>query len=297
MIRFNVSPAQRFVLFICATALCFIIGSVIVGIVLYGGMSPARMRIATVLQDLVMFILPALVTAMIITRRPATFLSIDRKPDVASVVLVIAALVASVPAMNVVISWNESLTLPESMSGLESWMRSSEQSAGDMVKALISGTSVGSLVLAILIMGILAGFSEELFFRGTFQRLLITTPVNAHVAIWITAVVFSAIHMQFFGFVPRLLLGAFFGYLAWWSGSVWLAVIAHIVNNTCAAVSMWISARGGVDFNEIGVSSSSFDREAVILSIIVTSFLIRIIYKRSRILNSCNDDLRKEQSF
>lgn len=286
MIRFNVPPVQRFVLFICATALCFIIGSVIVGIVLYGGMSPTRMRIGTVLQDVVIFIIPSLATAMIITRRPATFLSVDSKPDVVSVALVIAALFASVPAMNMVISWNESLTLPESMSGLESWMRSSEQSAGDMVKTLISGTSVGSLILAILIMGILAGFSEELFFRGTFQRLLITTPVNAHVAIWITAIVFSAIHMQFFGFVPRLLLGAFFGYLAWWSGSVWLAVIAHIINNTCAAASMWISARGGMDFNEIGVSSTPFDMGAVVLSIIVTSLLIGIIYKRSRGLNA-----------
>lgn len=281
MLKFNVPAAQRYVLFICATALCLIVASVIMGLIVHGGVTPARLRIATVIQDVIIFVLPALATAMIITRRPATFLAVDAKPDWVSVALTVAALLASVPAMNMIIAWNEHLTLPGSMGALEAWMRSSEQSARDMVRMLMSGTSVGSLVLAILIMGVLAGFSEELFFRGTLQRLMSTTPVNAHVAIWVTAIIFSAIHMQFFGFVPRLLLGAFFGYLVWWSGSLWLAVIAHVTNNICASAGMWLSESGSANLNEIGAMDTPIDWGTAGASLLLTAFLIRLIYRRS----------------
>ncbi len=84
-----------------------------------------------------------------------------------------------------------------------------------------------------------------IFFRGALQRIMATGGVSAHAAIWIAAFVFSAFHMQFFGFLPRLLIGAFFGYLLWWSGSLWLPVCAHALNNTMALVLEWQRQRRG----------------------------------------------------
>jgi membrane protease YdiL (CAAX protease family) len=107
---------------------------------------------------------------------------------------------------------------------------------------MLAGTSWKDLVASLFIVALVAGTGEEFFFRGLLQRILITgwtkQPENGslascpkgviHAVIWIVAFLFSAIHLQFFGFFPRLLLGAWFGYLLWWTGSIWVPVAAHV---------------------------------------------------------------------
>ena len=233
-----------------------------------------------VIDDLIStVILPALATAMFITRRPADFLSIRRSPAVETVALVCLALVLAIPFMNLVISWNANIVFPEWAAGAAEWMRTMEDAANATLMTIVDGQSIMSLIILILTVGIFAGFSEELFFRGCLQRLMITARVNPHVAIWLTAILFSAIHMQFFGFVPRLLLGALFGYLAWWSGSVWTAVAAHIFNNTLAAVTMWMKAR---DASSEIVRLESFganDILAAAVSLLLTLMALFVIYQ------------------
>lgn len=265
--------------FICTIVLCFIVGSVMSMMIVGGGMTPARLRIATLIQDVVIFIVPAVATAVIVTRYPARFLEIDKAPGVRVMLLALAALLAMVPAMNCVISWNESLSLPGSLKGFETALRQAETNAAELTSMLMSGGSVGSLIISLLIVGLLAGFSEELFFRGTLQQLLTPGPCQSapHLAIWITAFIFSAIHFQFFGFVPRLLLGAFFGYALYWSGSLWVPVTLHVVNNSLVVLTTW-SAKAGiniVDFDEIGSSPSQW--WVVVISLVVTALLIRLM--------------------
>ncbi len=284
MIKFNIPVGQRFLLFVCITLICCLAGGFVAVLALGAGDTASRVNIATVVQDLMMFILPAVATAMIITRRPADFLQVSRRPDMISVLLVVVTLMVSVPVMNCIIDWNDNIRLPESMSGLEQWLRASEDSAAEMIGVMMSGKSVMSLVVCVLTMGVLAGFSEEIFFRGGIQRLMTTARVNTHVAVWIAAVIFSAAHMQFYGFVPRMLLGAFFGYLAVWSGSLWLAVIAHAANNIMACVSMWLVKNEyvSVDVNAIGVGDSAIYWPWIVLSASLTIGFIGIIYRRNR---------------
>lgn len=283
-IRFNVSASQRVFLMICLTAFFMVVGAIVVGIIMGGGETSVRMRLATVAQDVLMFIVPAVAFAMMVTRRPASFLMIDRMPSAASVLIVIALVLAMVPAMNLVISWNASLSLPEEWSGLEQWMRESEESASHLISLLIGSGSVGSLIVALLLIGVLTGLSEEIFFRGMIQRAIVTFPVNAHVAIWVTAIIFSAVHMQFFGFVPRMLLGALFGYLAYWSGSLWLPIIAHAFNNMCAAAGMWVS--GGKEetllINNLGSGGSQIDYVVVAGSILLSIGLLIMLERLTR---------------
>lgn len=200
------------------------------------------MRISAVFQDMLMFALPAICTAIMVTRLPADFLQIRKpahKPALA-MVLSAAAVIAAVPAINTIVEINESI----SFGIMDQALRQAEKAAAEATALMLGHGTVADLILGLLIVGVLAGFSEELFFRGALQRLLMTRPMNPHAAIWITAALFSLFHMQIFGFVPRMLLGAMFGYAAWWSRSLWPAVVAHIINNSLVVVVVWLESRG-----------------------------------------------------
>lgn len=281
-IKFTVSPMQRALLLLFVTVLCYIVASVVVMVLMRNGATATRVCLSTVFQDVLVFILPALVTALMITRRPADFLGISAVPRAAQFLLAVATLIASIPAMNCIIEWNASISLPASLEGLGEWMRQMEDSAQKTVGLMVDGRSVMSLVMLVLVVGVFAGFSEELFFRGTVQRLMITSNVNPHVAIWVTAILFSAVHFQFFGFVPRLLLGALFGYLAYWGGTVWIAVVAHVFNNTLAALSMWLRS-GNADSPMADLESLGTDGgwAMVMVSVVVSVFCLKLYEKLS----------------
>ena len=171
-----------------------------------GSNPAAAIRITTVIQDLMTFIVPAVATAVFVTRRPADLLCLTRSPRIVFFIGILAILVVSIPVQEAIIYWNHNITLPQSMSAFENAARTMENSAFQAMATLLSDTSVPALAVNILIIGILAGLSEELLFRGCFQRLLTTGGVNRHVAIWTVAICFSALHFQLFGFVPRILL-------------------------------------------------------------------------------------------
>lgn len=230
----------RIFYFLLITFAGLMVALVAMSLALGGGVTAMSLRIGTVAQDLFLFILPAIVTAMMVSVLPARMLCADRLPSFMITVMALLAWTCSIPAMNALVAWNEGLSLPSALAPVEQWMRQAEEAARSQVEVLLGGTSVGALVVNILIVGVLAGVSEELYFRGALQRLISSGGrVNHHVAIWVTAVLFSAFHMQFFGFFPRLVLGAFFGYLMWWSGSVWLPALVHAVNNSLVVCATW----------------------------------------------------------
>lgn len=277
--KFTISAGRRAGLFLCITLLCFIIGSVAVAIVTYGGMSAARIRIAAIIQDIVMFIIPPVATAVLITRRPAEYLMVMKGVRLAPALLIVAAILASIPAMNSIVAWNQGISLPESLSGIEEWMRQSETTAKNFTDALIGTSGMGSLIMALLIVGILAGLSEELFFRGGIQRMLITSGMNMHGAVWITAIIFSAVHVQFYGFVPRMLLGALFGYLTVWSGSLWTAIGAHALNNILATIGYRLSATSSINLDNIGTAEHPEGWIISAISCVVTTGLLVMVYR------------------
>lgn len=284
---FLVNVGQRYLLLMLSAFLCYIIGAVLSAFIAGREMTTERMRLAMIVTDLLVFILPALIVAMLITRRPADFLQITGKPGVTLPILVLFTMIAAAPAMNCLIELNQGIHFPESMAALEDALRSAESKAQESMDILTSNYSVGGLVMSILIVGVLASFSEELFFRGTVLRVFQTTPMNMHLAVWGTAVIFSAMHMQFFGFLPRLLLGGFFGYLALWSGSLWLAVIGHVLNNTIAVLLMWFNGRscGSINIDSIGTSAGGGHQVAIVaVSVALTALLIWQIYRTCKLL-------------
>ncbi len=184
---------------------------------------------------------------------------------------------------------------PDFLAPFEEWCRNMEQLAEEQTKGLLSSTELFPTVMNILIIGVLTGIGEEFFFRGALQKMLIGCRINHHVAIWISAIVFSALHFQFFGFVPRVLLGAFFGYLYWWSGNIWVNSFAHALNNSLVIISTWCINKGLIseEFDMYGVSDGSFPYIAIISAIAVAAI---IYFLHSRGLLVGNRDISTEFS-
>lgn len=236
-------PGMALGLLACLFLFCLVVAGVVLPFIPRIVSRPeAAVRIATVIQDILVFILPAVGMAMVVTRLPARLLAIDRWPRAIGAILGLLVLFCSIPAMNLIIEWNKGWHLPQSMASAETFFRQLEDGAAATTGLLMNGASIPSLIVSVLIVGVLAGFSEELFFRGALQRTLGMTKMNPHVVIWTVAFIFSAFHFQLFGLVPRMLLGAFFGYLLWWSGSLWLPVLLHVFNNSLVVISEYYNS-------------------------------------------------------
>lgn len=239
----TIGSGRAFVLLVCVFVVCYLLTAATVYLVtkLLSGNEAAGLRIGAIVQDILLFVLPALATALLASRRPAVLLGVTTPPGVVGIMLAIAILFVSVPAMEAVIYWNWHWDWlgPE----LEAMARRMEDSTAATLRLLMGNGSVMALVVNILIVGVAAGFAEELFFRGGMLRILLAGRINSHLAVWLVAVIFSALHFQPFGLLPRILLGAYFGYLLLWSRSVWLPMFAHMLNNITYVVTAWSEVR------------------------------------------------------
>ncbi|GMQ28729.1 CPBP family intramembrane glutamic endopeptidase [Algoriphagus confluentis] len=169
--------------------------------------------------------------------------------------------------------WNAQLKLPEPMSGLETWMKEMETQLMDLTKYLTDFQTIPELLAGVLVIGVLAGVGEEVFFRGLIQPKMQGYFKSAHWGIWITAIIFSAIHVQFYGFVPRVFLGALFGYLYHYSGSLWYPILAHIFNNGLTVLIVYFSNQGALDFDLESSDTVSYPAALFGLLVLILGFL------------------------
>lgn len=182
--------------------------------------------------------------------RKNPFELIDQQPLYGLMMLITAGIVIFFMATNsIFIEWNAHVKLPEFLKSFESWAKEKEEFATQITTFLTRFDSTGEFILAFVVIAILPGIGEELVFRGLLQPELQRATKNIHVAIWISAIMFSAIHVQFFGFVPRVLLGALFGYLYYWSGDLRIAMFAHFVNNGFSVLMMYLNQQGVADLD------------------------------------------------
>ena len=194
-------------------------------------------------------------------------------------VLLVFFLVISLMFVNsVFIEWNMNIEFPEIMSGFGNWAREKEDLLEQLTKYITVFDSGGYFFLAFVVVAIIAGFGEELLFRGLIQNQIQKITGNPHMAIWISAILFSAFHMQFFGFVPRMLLGAFFGYLYVFSGNIWYPILAHFINNgfTLIMVYLYQSRITGYDIEQ----TESIPPMLLAVFFIIGSGLFYLFYKQ-----------------
>jgi membrane protease YdiL (CAAX protease family) len=163
------------------------------------------------------------------------------------------------------------------MSGFEEWAKSKEASAEELTKLLIDIRTPADFLLTFLIVAVIAGIGEELLFRGVIQNKLFALFKNIHVAIWFSAILFSAIHLQFYGFIPRMMLGVIFGYLYYWSNNIWVPIIAHFTNNGFTVLGMYLFNMKMVNYNLEDTTKAPIGM--AISSLIITSGLMFSFWK------------------
>jgi hypothetical protein len=181
----------------------------------------------------------------------------NRKSLSASGILLVIFMTFSFMLFNsIVIEWNMNFQFPDFLKDFELWARAMEDRLLELTGAMSTYANVGEMLVAMLVIGILPAIGEELIFRGLLQKKLVTAIKAPHAAIWITAIIFGVFHLQFFGVVPRILLGALFGYIYYYSGNIWYPIVAHFINNGLAVLVMYIGPRYIEDWNPQEIDSS-----------------------------------------
>ncbi len=231
------------------------------------------------------FIVPSLLIGFLFSDNIYNFLSLNKSPKILYYVLSIAFMFSILPFMNLVIMWNSSIELPASMYNIEQSIIEMEESSARITKLMLTGSGSINLIISVFVMAIVPAIGEELMFRGVIQKHLISWTKKPHISIIISAIIFSAVHFQFYGFFPRFILGAFFGYLAYYSGSLFPAIFVHFFNNLMAVISYKIGEEtiGNTKIEELGTSNS--DLYLVIIGIIIAVFIGRFLFTRNTFHN------------
>jgi uncharacterized protein len=193
---------------------------------------------------------------------------------------------AAVPFINYILELNMQLRLPEFMKPVEDWIYNTEQQAERVTHAYLRADTISVLLFNIFMIAVIPALGEEFMFRGVILRILNDWSRNTHVAIWVSAILFSFIHMQFLGFFPRMILGVLFGYMVVWSGSVWPAVVAHFVNNAAAVIFFYLFQHQFTDGTLENIGKGSAGIYFAALSIIVTLGLMWMFRKKANTAGS-----------
>lgn len=289
----NVKQMSWFVKFLLLAAfamMMLIVVSIVIFIAFGGRYTGINAQLAIIaLQNVLIFIAPVVILALLCNateKRPvAQSLWMTKGPSFKSIALVVLVYIVALPAMNWLVDWNNGLHLPQSMRGLENLLREMDDSAQGVTSDLLLTKTWSGMLLRFLLIGVLTGLGEELFFRAGMLGSMHFSRVQRHVAVWTVAFIFSAIHMQFFGFVPRLLMGAWFGYVMLWSGEIWTPIIAHSLNNGLVVVFTFLSQNKYISDNALetlGVPENGEKPWLAIGSVLVTALVIWIFMRKKK---------------
>ena len=227
------------------------------------------------------FFLPPIIAAWLFSDDVKGYLGVTKKPSSQQIVLVLMLLLVAIPFINWMMMANNLMELPASMKGVQDWMKEMEDNAGQITNLLVKTSSIGGLLFNVFLMAVIPALGEEFLFRGVIQKLFKELSGNIHVGIILSAILFSAMHMQFYGFLPRFALGAMLGYLMFWSGSLWLPVIAHFINNFLAVISAWAVANGSLKINPDTIGTEPGQSVMLGISVFLTWGILFLIRKVS----------------
>lgn len=194
-----------------------------------------------ILQSFSVFVVPPFIIAWLYSRNSFSFLRLNIPPLLPIYFLIFLLMFFSIPLINHLVEINQNLSFPESLKSVEQWMSQKEENANQIMVEFLKAENISALLLNLFMIAVLPAVGEELLFRGVLQRLIGNWLKNKHVGIFLAAVLFSAMHLQFYGFLPRLALGILFGYLFLWSGNLWLPIIAHFINNATAVIAFYVT--------------------------------------------------------
>ena len=209
------------------------------------------------IQGIGLFMIPPLILGKLFTGKSFEYLRLTKIPTGYQFLLVLVIAIFSIPVINLLAELNAMIKFPASMSGIQNYIDRTSKTYQTISESFLRVSSIKGLLVNLLIVAVVPAIGEEFLFRGVLQRIFTNWFRNAHWGIFISAFVFSAIHMEFYGFFPRLLLGMMFGYFLYWSGSIWLSILGHFINNAVAVIIFYLITNSIVNEKMADIGSTT----------------------------------------
>ncbi|MFC5284286.1 CPBP family intramembrane glutamic endopeptidase [Pedobacter alpinus] len=239
------------------------------------------LRIFQISSSLGMFVAAPIAFAYINEVKPKQYYYFDKKLNISLLLIAFLLMMSASPLFEWVALMNQKMSLPAFLKDLEVWMKAKELEAGELTKKLLIMKTYSDLAINLVMVAIIPAIGEELFFRGGLQNIFGQWLKNHHIAIWVTAIIFSAIHLQFFGFFPRMLLGALFGYLLLCGKSMYLPILGHFLNNGTAVIMAFILQKQGKSLDNLD-QNATFNNYSYLVSAIISLTLFYYFFKQAQ---------------
>lgn len=238
------------------------------------------MKFLQAMYSIGLFIVPCFLFLKLAQENSFRFLKMKAVPAITSLFIVFGIILTVQPLVELTGKWNAAFPFPEAF-GIKEWIKQAEEQGEVVTKAFLKADNAGVFLLNVFIMAFLPALGEEIFFRGMIQQYTTKAVKNVYIAIVITAIIFSAFHFQFMGFLPRMLLGIILGCIFVWSGNIWLAVFAHFLNNGAAVTLNYLNQRNVISEEQLE-SVASDNVLVVVLSLVLLGMLLFVLYKQRK---------------
>lgn len=236
-------------------------------------MSYGIIQLIQVISVLFMFFLPTIAFSYLFKDTPTKYMKLSVPHSWLYLLLSIMLVVSIQPLINFIGFYNEQLTLPDSMGIIERIFRSMADNNAALMAKLLANNSFVGIIINLFVIAFVAALVEECFFRGCLQQILVKIAGNIHVGIWLTAIIFSLIHFDIYGFFPRVLLGAILGYIFVWTQNLWYSFLVHFLNNAAVVILQLFY------YKSAKIQSSTFEMKSDMPYLIVgTIVLVITIY-------------------
>ncbi len=239
----------------------------------------AVLRLFQLASHLGLFIVPVLSLFFVVRSFQPDFLKLNTPLRVQPTLQVMVLYIVFLPLIQYLMEINQQMSFPESLRSLELWMMEKEEMATQLTNSFLSSTTTTSLLANLLIMAVVPALGEELLFRGLLNHWFGKIIRNPHLNIILVSLLFSAIHLQFFGFIPRFALGMVLGYLTLWTQSLWYPILLHLLNNGVTVLVYYGVAKSGSGMNPEEVGNLS-NPVYMVLSVLATSMVLYAFWKR-----------------
>lgn len=244
----------------------------------------ALLKYFQVVQSIGLFVLPAFIAAYLYEGNAVKYLLLDKKISRQMILPGLLLVIVSQPLAGFLGEINEQLHLPEFLSGLESRMKMMEENAADLIDRFMQVETIWGLLFNLFMIAVIPALGEELLFRGVIQKIFTNMTRNYHWGIWISAFLFSALHMQFYGFLPRMVLGAMFGYLLVYSGTIWLPIVAHFLNNLVGVLALYAEKQGSetaASLNDFSFGNTVTMAAMAAISLVLSVWLLVLLKRKT----------------
>ncbi len=194
------------------------------------------------------FFIPTLITAAILHKKPIQLLGFNTANIRSGQVVLVLLLIGASLLVATSLSYLTNITpIPEN------WrirFDNLEEEYNRQVSAIINLKNTKDYIIALVVMAFLPALCEETLFRGGLQNFLTRGTSRPWLSIIVVSILFSLAHFSFYGFLSRFFLGIVLGALFYYSGKLWLSILAHFINNALAITLLYISIQQGKSIQE-----------------------------------------------